>query len=498
MQAGLLVMMLVGGVLPVGVAQAATPGSVVINEVAWAGSADAANDEWIELYNTTGASVDLSGWKLQDDGADAFTFPAGAGIAAHGYLLIEDAETVVSNVTADYIYNMSLANTGDALVLVDGGAVVIDTVNGSGSGGAWYAGSSTTFATMERVDGLVGDFAGNFAASTGGTGALASGGSAIIGTPRAINSVSVPAANQPMISASFGAAEASVAQTVQLSVDAAQLSDLFAYGMRINYDPAVLELVGVNAGTFLSDNGAVATSFQSGLVAGTAGDLLVAEARTIDPKIGVNGGGKLFTADFTVIGGEGTAAVVTFAVDSFVSSTSGDISAGFQSAGLNIVTGTVESVTNLQVAEGAGRYQIKLTWNASVSAPDHYRVERKDAHGQWQVLAGITALEFTDEDGVVGGGNIVPNYVYQYRVSAVKGAAVSDPIMISAQDSRGIKGDNNRSDLIDGRDLERLALHFAETDAAGGFEPLVDTTYDAMINGSDLIDIGAAFAQKYL
>jgi len=32
---------------------AATAGDVVINEVAWAGTADSSNDEWLELFNTT-------------------------------------------------------------------------------------------------------------------------------------------------------------------------------------------------------------------------------------------------------------------------------------------------------------------------------------------------------------------------------------------------------------------------------------------------------------
>ena len=43
------------------VAHAASPGDVVINEVAWSGSVAAAADEWIELYNNTDQPIDLSG-----------------------------------------------------------------------------------------------------------------------------------------------------------------------------------------------------------------------------------------------------------------------------------------------------------------------------------------------------------------------------------------------------------------------------------------------------
>jgi hypothetical protein len=494
-QVGLLGVTLLSGVVRFDTVLAAAPGAVIINEVAWAGSSDSANDEWIELYNTTGAAVDLSGWKLKDDGADALIFPAGAAIAAHGYAVIEDSENTVSTRTADFIYNMSLANSGDSLQLVDASSAIVDTVNGSG--GAWYAGSSTSYATMERKDALAGDVSSNFDASTGGSGALASAGAVIIGTPGVLNSVSVPSADQTRINAQFTAQEVQAGQTVTLSVKSENVADLFAYGYELSYDPALLEYQGVTAGDFLGEGGAVSTSFQSGLKAGQAGQLLVAEARTVDPKTGRTGSGELFTVDFKVLGGEGTTAAVNFAVGSFSSSTSGDLSISMLPASLNVIVSNVFPVTNFQVTEGSGRYSIKLSWAASVSNPDHYRVERKDVHGQWLVLSGVTGTEFTDQDGVSGGGAIIPKLAYQYRVSAVKGALISNAVEISAQDSRGVKGDNNRSDLVDGRDLERLARHFAEADSAAGFDHLIDTTYDGLINGSDLIDLGAGFAQKY-
>ncbi len=430
-----------------------------------------------------------------DDGTDAFEFPAGASIAPYGYLLIEDAETAVSNVNADFLASLSFANTGDALQLLDETAAVIDTVNVSG--GAWYAGSSTTYASMERVDSLVGDIVENFADSTGGSGALASAGAVIVGTPGVLNSVSVPQVGQPQIKAEFVSSTALVGDIVQLKVTADNVTDLFAYGVEMQYDPALLEYQGDSVGDFLSETGSVSTSFYTGLTGGQAGQLLVAEARTIDPKVGISGTGEMFTVDFKVLAGEGTAVGVSFGSSSFASSPSGDSSVSFLPASVDILAGTVEPITGLQVAEGIGRYQIHLNWTASTSAPDHYRVERMNANGDWVILAGITDLEFIDQDGVTDGGNIIPDLVYQYRVSAVKGSLVSDPVLISAQDTRGLKGDNNRTDLVDGRDLERLALHFTETDLSPGFEPLVDTTYDAQINGSDLIDIGATFAQQY-
>lgn len=50
--------------------------------------------DYVELHNTTGASVDVSGWALISD-TFSFTFPAGASIAANGFAVVWD-----DNVTA--------------------------------------------------------------------------------------------------------------------------------------------------------------------------------------------------------------------------------------------------------------------------------------------------------------------------------------------------------------------------------------------------------------
>ena len=47
-------------------------------------------EDWVELYNTGGAAVDLSGWYLSDDDAlpTKWSFPAGATIPANGHLVV--------------------------------------------------------------------------------------------------------------------------------------------------------------------------------------------------------------------------------------------------------------------------------------------------------------------------------------------------------------------------------------------------------------------------
>ncbi len=60
------------------VSTASALGSVSINEVAWAGSADSSTDEWIELYNNTSGTIDLSDWYIEDDGgASVYTIESG-------------------------------------------------------------------------------------------------------------------------------------------------------------------------------------------------------------------------------------------------------------------------------------------------------------------------------------------------------------------------------------------------------------------------------------
>jgi beta-lactamase superfamily II metal-dependent hydrolase len=161
---------------------------VVINEVAWAGSSASAYDEWIELYNTTGSAISLTGWKIVDD-SGAQTYNLSGTIPAGGYYLIERSASVTSVAGDIQIAGISLANTGDTLELQDAAGTRVDIVNASGA--AWFAGTTNGYYTMERINaGGSGDSASNWANNNGLTrNGTNSGGSAINGTPRAKNSV---------------------------------------------------------------------------------------------------------------------------------------------------------------------------------------------------------------------------------------------------------------------------------------------------------------------
>ena len=124
---------------------------VVISEVAWMGTVASANDEWIELMNTTSSAVNLAGWTLQ--AADGTPSIALTGtINPYGYYLLErTADTTINNITADQIYTGALGNAGEDLELLDTSGRLVDAL-GALTAGAWPAGDNTTKATMERID----------------------------------------------------------------------------------------------------------------------------------------------------------------------------------------------------------------------------------------------------------------------------------------------------------------------------------------------------------
>jgi predicted extracellular nuclease len=112
--------------------------AVVINEFAVAGTT--AGDEFVELKNTTGQEIDLTGWRLVYRSAAGttdvavFTFAAGTKIAPGGYLLIANSSGYTGARAADFTYtsaNGLFSGTAGGLALRNGAAntgTVIDSV----------------------------------------------------------------------------------------------------------------------------------------------------------------------------------------------------------------------------------------------------------------------------------------------------------------------------------------------------------------------------------
>lgn len=478
-------------------AQAAGP-TVAINEIAWAGTAASGNDEWIELYNNTDADIDLAGWVIDDDnGSQIYTVAAGT-IVAKSYFLVEDTQET-TNVTADALAALSLANTGDKLVLKNAGGEIIDTVNGGGV--MWYAGNTTGYKSMERIDSTVsGDLASNWANNTAGSGALDRTGAAINGTPKAENSVTgvpPPAAQNAKVILLPDNLTPSAGTDISVQVKTENATDLFSYGIDITYDSSVLQFTHTTKGSFLSENEATTTSFQSGLENGIAGKIIAGESRLQASKTGVSGNGLLLTVNFHVIGAGGGNSNITIAPTSFLANSSRDLISEFTNTAISVVITIVNPVQSPVAAEGTNRYEIALTWLAPTDGATSYKIMRKNVLGNFIQIGTTTSLTFIDRDAVANAGSIIPDLSYSYNVIAVKNNSESAPLEVSGQDTRGIKGDNDRSDRVDGRDLYRLAQHFTETTSDADFAPLADTTYDGVIDGSDLIDIGASWALIY-
>jgi hypothetical protein len=173
----------------------AAPLDVVINEVAWSGTLDDYNDEWIELYNNTNGDIDLAAWTLVAADGTPNILLTGV-ISAHAYYLLErsDDNTII-DVPADQIYTGALGDTGETLVLRDASSNLVDSANSDGGG--WPAGTGGTGmpprASMERIWPSQVDVDSNWGSNDGVTrNGQGKNGTPLNGTPKARNSAYLP------------------------------------------------------------------------------------------------------------------------------------------------------------------------------------------------------------------------------------------------------------------------------------------------------------------
>lgn len=157
---------------------AASPNDVIINELMYNPSTGDQNDEYIELYNTTGSSIDLTGWSFT--AGITLTFGS-VSIPANDYIVISPS---ISNTLTTYgvvssaQYTGNLSNGGETITLTDNLANEISTV-GYDDAAPWPLTPDGTGPSMElKATNLDNTLAVNWGAST------VSG-----GTPLAVNSL---------------------------------------------------------------------------------------------------------------------------------------------------------------------------------------------------------------------------------------------------------------------------------------------------------------------
>ncbi|MEC9110690.1 MAG: lamin tail domain-containing protein, partial [Verrucomicrobiota bacterium] len=106
---------------------------IVINEIHYDENDKTIRAEFIELYNNSEESVDMSQWYFSD-GID-YTFKEGTTIESGAYLVIaESPETIdeqfkYSNALGPFANNTSLRNSGEKIVLRDSEGKRIDQVD---------------------------------------------------------------------------------------------------------------------------------------------------------------------------------------------------------------------------------------------------------------------------------------------------------------------------------------------------------------------------------
>lgn len=174
--------------------------SILINEVAWAGTAsDKTTQEWIELKNNSSSKISLDGWQLQNNSQSIKVFfDSAESIPVGGFYLLErGSDDFISGVRADKFFAGAIKNNDEHLRLFDKNCNIIDEIIANvGSGKNWPAGTAgPDYRTAERSP----DFAWYTHGSPGTIG--------LFGTPKSENST------PPLLPASTSTPTPSVSAT---------------------------------------------------------------------------------------------------------------------------------------------------------------------------------------------------------------------------------------------------------------------------------------------
>lgn len=111
---------------------AASANPVVINELQASNTSTAKDekgeyDDWVELYNNSTATVDISGYYLSDDAANLkkWQFPTGSTIAPNGYLIVWADE---NGTQGTHHASFKLSASGESVILTTASGELADQV----------------------------------------------------------------------------------------------------------------------------------------------------------------------------------------------------------------------------------------------------------------------------------------------------------------------------------------------------------------------------------
>jgi len=123
--------------------------TIIFNEIAWMGTSYSAQDEWVELKNISGETIDLEGWQIFDaDKNIQIIFEEHITLLSQEFLLLERTDdTTLPRTNADVIYTGVLNNTEETLYLFNKQCFLQDVVKADPD---WPAGDATTKESMER------------------------------------------------------------------------------------------------------------------------------------------------------------------------------------------------------------------------------------------------------------------------------------------------------------------------------------------------------------
>lgn len=161
---------------------------IIINEVAWAGTAANITHEWIELRNPNSFDIVLTGWKLKDTSLGFVIYLSGI-IPGGGYYLIERDEIAISMPSDLLAPNLNLSDLGLTLELLNNSDLIVDLANSDG--GSWPAGNTSGMVcSMERSLNAIGnEHDGSWFTNDGSTSiAQDANSSPICGSPKSNNS----------------------------------------------------------------------------------------------------------------------------------------------------------------------------------------------------------------------------------------------------------------------------------------------------------------------